>query len=108
VEEVLRICEFRKARSQIELLWAARWNARRIEWSAPLDGEFMNQWTVFDRCTADAARGYSADVNENSQGVTEALDKAATEGRTVVLVVPAGPNRATVARITPPNGAEGD
>lgn len=63
----------------------------------------MKRFLVFDRQTADAARIHSENVEETpATSVAEALQDAARAGRTTILVVPAGNERATVARITPP------
>lgn len=63
----------------------------------------MTRWLVFDRATAAAthAAGGQTDLQPESN-VSSAIADAVDQQRTVVLVVPAGPESATVARITPP------
>ena len=61
----------------------------------------MTQWIVFEKPAADATR-HSGQVEERTEGsVAETIQEAARDGRSVVLVVPAGEDRATVARIMP-------
>ena len=63
----------------------------------------MNRWVVFDNPTADAAHNNDRHVELRNDTVADALNEAVHAGRTVVVVVPAGDDRATVARITPPD-----
>lgn len=63
----------------------------------------MNRWIVFDRSTAEAADSADREVELHSTPVAEALNEAVQSRRTVVIVVPAGGEQATVARITPPD-----
>ena len=59
------------------------------------------QWIVFDKPTAEATQ-HSGQVEERHEsGVAEAVQEAARDDRTVVLVVPGIGERATVARISP-------
>ena len=63
----------------------------------------MKRWIVFDSPTAEAARHQGGDTEVRADHpVAEVLLEAVHSGHPVVLVVPAGPERATVARITPP------
>jgi hypothetical protein len=63
----------------------------------------MSRWTVFDRATAAAAQAPGRNIEpENNGGVIDALHAALQQQRAVVLVLPAGDERATVARVTPP------
>lgn len=64
----------------------------------------MNRWTVFDSPTAKAARQPDRDIELQAEGsVADALEQAVQQRRPVVLVVHAGGEQATVARITPPD-----
>src|SRR6185437_16390826 len=69
---------------------------------APLRSEIaMTHWIVFEESAAEATR-HSGQVEErHDSGVAEALQEAAHDARTVVLVVPAGEQRAIVARVAP-------
>jgi hypothetical protein len=63
----------------------------------------MSRFLVFDDATAAAVHKVGGDT----QAVVDAdvpavIADAVHQQQTVVLVVPAGPNSATVARITPP------
>ena len=63
----------------------------------------MKRWLVFDRVTANAADHPERSVElDPGASVADALAETVQSARPVVLVVPAGPDRATVARITPP------
>lgn len=68
----------------------------------------MKPWLVFDRASADAAREHADAVEPSSESVSDTVKKAAVEGRTTVIVVPAGGDRTTVARITPPERNRGE
>lgn len=63
----------------------------------------MSRWVVFDHPTADAAHNIDRNVDLRNDAVADALNEAVQAGRTIVMVVPAGGDRATVARITPPD-----
>ena len=63
----------------------------------------MNRWVVFDHSTSEAAQGSDRNVELRNGNVAQALNEAVQAGRTVVVVVPAGGEQATVARITPPD-----
>ncbi len=62
----------------------------------------MTRWLVFDPATAASVEQSGCSPDVQSTNVASALDAAVQQQRTVVLVVPAGPDRTTVARITPP------
>ncbi len=63
----------------------------------------MNQWVVFDRSTADAAQDPDREIELRSNGsVAEALNQAVQAQHPVVIVLPAGGEEVTVARVTPP------
>ncbi|MGH9522934.1 MAG: hypothetical protein ACRD3E_10420 [Terriglobales bacterium] len=61
----------------------------------------MTHWIVFEKAAAEATR-HSGQVEERMGGdASGAIEEAARDSRPVVLVVPAGNERATVARIMP-------
>ena len=61
----------------------------------------MTHWIVFEKAAAEATR-HSGQVEERTAGdVAAAIEEAAHHERPIVLVLPAGVDRATVARITP-------
>jgi len=63
----------------------------------------MKRWLVFDVPTANAAQQPERDIDViKDASVADALNDAVQSNRSVVLVVPAGGDQATVARITPP------
>ena len=63
----------------------------------------MTHWTVFDPPSAYAAGQFDHDVSiQEGATVASAIQDAVQQQRTVVLVLPAGGEQATVARITPP------
>ena len=62
----------------------------------------MKRWVVFDRSTAEAADAVDREVELHDAAIADVLNEAVESRRTVVLVVPAGGEQATVARITPP------
>jgi hypothetical protein len=67
----------------------------------------MTRFLVFDDRTADAVRKTGGDAHPApAADVASTISDAVQQQRTVVLVVPAGPDRATVARITPPLASE--
>lgn len=59
------------------------------------------QWIVFDKVTAEATQHSGLVEERHEGGVAEALQEAARDSRTVVLVVPGIGEKATVARISP-------
>ena len=63
----------------------------------------MTHWTVFDPSSGYAAGQFDHDVSiQEGTTVASAIQNAVQQERTVVLVLPAGGEQATVARITPP------
>ena len=63
----------------------------------------MKRCVVFDSTTATAVRDAGADADfQPNATIASAIAGAAQRQRTVVLVLPAGDERVTVARITPP------
>jgi hypothetical protein len=67
----------------------------------------MNRWVVFDASTADAARHPEREVEVHSdRSVADALNEAVQKKRPVVLVLPAGDEQVTVARVTPPDDSQ--
>lgn len=69
----------------------------------------MSRFLAFDDVTAEAIREKGAQVEAATNAdMANAISDAVQQQRTVVVVVPAGPERATVARITPPQRLAGD
>ena len=63
----------------------------------------MKRWLVFDSPTAAAVQHPERNIEVSTDSsVPDALHEVMQSNRAVVLVVPAGGNQATVARITPP------
>jgi hypothetical protein len=63
----------------------------------------MNRWIVFDSPTANAAQGPRREIELHPErSVADALNQAVQQQRPVVLVLRAGGEVATIARITPP------
>ena len=64
----------------------------------------MNRWIVFDSPTADSARHPGREIElQNDRSVADALNDAVQNHSPVVLVLPAGGEQVTVARVTPPD-----
>ena len=63
----------------------------------------MNRWLVFDRPTANAAEHPDREIELRPDvSIADAINEAIHQNRPIVLVVPAGSEQATVARVTPP------
>lgn len=68
----------------------------------------MKRWVVFDSSTAHAAYTSEREIDlRESDSVSDALREAVQSQRPIVLVLPAGGDKVTVARITPPDSRRG-
>ena len=64
----------------------------------------MTRWIVFDEQSRAATQHDGREVELHPDAsVAHALNDAVENGRPVIVVLPAGDDQATVARVTPPD-----